>query len=84
MLKGLILPLVCVHSLELLPPGRGVLTNYLYVGWVGLVGKPAKSHSSIALSLESMGAVLYVKTNVPQSLMVSNHPTTLLMMADAD
>ncbi|PYH35520.1 putative acetamidase [Aspergillus neoniger CBS 115656] len=42
------------------------------VGWVGLVGKPAQSHSSIALSLESMGAVLYVKTNVPQSLMMSD------------
>ncbi|GKZ25637.1 hypothetical protein AbraIFM66951_007095 [Aspergillus brasiliensis] len=42
------------------------------VGWVGLVGKPAKSSSSIALSLESMGAVLYVKTNVPQSLMMSD------------
>ncbi|PYH61267.1 amidase signature enzyme [Aspergillus niger CBS 101883] len=42
------------------------------VGWVGLVGKPAQSSSSIALSLESMGAVLYVKTNVPQSLMMSD------------
>ncbi|RAL03587.1 amidase signature enzyme [Aspergillus ibericus CBS 121593] len=42
------------------------------VGWVGLVGKPAKSNSSIANSLQSMGAVLYVKTNVPQSLMMSD------------
>ncbi|PYH41191.1 putative acetamidase [Aspergillus saccharolyticus JOP 1030-1] len=42
------------------------------VGWVGLVGKPAKKSSSIAVLLESMGAVLYVKTNVPQSLMMSD------------
>ncbi|RAL09809.1 putative acetamidase [Aspergillus homomorphus CBS 101889] len=37
------------------------------VGWVGLVGKPAKKSSSIAVLLESMGAVLYVKTNMSDS-----------------
>ncbi|PLN82898.1 amidase signature enzyme [Aspergillus taichungensis] len=42
------------------------------VGWVGLVGKPAASSSSIVRLLESMGAVLYVKTNIPQSLMMSD------------
>lgn len=42
------------------------------IGWVGLTNKPAKSNSSIVQLLESMGAVLYVKTNVPQSLMVSS------------
>ncbi|KAJ5520848.1 hypothetical protein N7463_001301 [Penicillium fimorum] len=42
------------------------------VGWVGLTNKPAKSNSSIVKLLESMGAVLYVKTNVPQSLMMSD------------
>ncbi|KAJ5680127.1 hypothetical protein N7536_011266 [Penicillium majusculum] len=42
------------------------------VGWVGLTNKPAKSNSSIVQLLESMGAVLYVKTNVPQSLMMSD------------
>ncbi|ODM19747.1 hypothetical protein SI65_04733 [Aspergillus cristatus] len=42
------------------------------VGWVGLVGKPAQKSSSIVQMLESMGAVLYVKTNVPQSLMMSD------------
>lgn len=45
-------------------------------GWVGLVGKPAASSSSIVRLLESMGAVLYVKTNIPQSLMVRSHPVT--------
>jgi amidase len=48
-----------------------VFTNYL-LGWVGLVNKPAQSSSSIVQLLESMGAVLYVKTNVPQSLMVNS------------
>ncbi|PYH97800.1 amidase signature enzyme [Aspergillus ellipticus CBS 707.79] len=42
------------------------------VGWVGLVNKPATTSSSIVTLLESMGAVLYVKTNVPQSLMMSD------------
>ncbi|OQE36751.1 hypothetical protein PENCOP_c011G08448 [Penicillium coprophilum] len=42
------------------------------VGWVGLTNEPAKSNSSLANLLESMGAVLYVKTNVPQSLMMSD------------
>ncbi|PTU23917.1 hypothetical protein P175DRAFT_0505686 [Aspergillus ochraceoroseus IBT 24754] len=42
------------------------------VGWVGLVGKPAGSSSSVVRLLESMGAVLYVKTNIPQSLMMSD------------
>lgn len=42
----------------------------MYTGWVGLCNKPAQSSSSIIQVLESMGAVLYVKTNIPQSLMV--------------
>lgn len=42
------------------------------IGWVGLTNKPAQSNSSIVQVLESMGAVLYVKTNVPQSLMVTS------------
>ncbi|KAJ5781165.1 hypothetical protein N7457_006325 [Penicillium paradoxum] len=42
------------------------------VGWVGLTNIPAKSDSSIVQLLESMGAVLYVKTNVPQSLMMAD------------
>ncbi|KAJ5731483.1 uncharacterized protein N7483_005991 [Penicillium malachiteum] len=42
------------------------------VGWVGLIDKPAKSSSEIVQLLESMGAVMYVKTNVPQSLMMAD------------
>ncbi|RJE23255.1 Amidase [Aspergillus sclerotialis] len=42
------------------------------VGWVGLINNPAQSSSSIVQTLESMGAVLYVKTNIPQSLMMSD------------
>lgn len=52
---------------------RGANVNEC-IGWVGLVGKPAQKSSSIAQMLESMGAVLYVKTNVPQSLMVCLPP----------
>jgi amidase len=42
----------------------------LAVGWVGLANKPAAKSDSVVQLLESMGAVLYAKTNVPQSLMV--------------
>jgi hypothetical protein len=42
----------------------------LSVGWVGLANKPAAKSDSVVQLLESMGAVLYAKTNVPQSLMV--------------
>ncbi|KAL4744197.1 amidase signature domain-containing protein [Aspergillus similis] len=42
------------------------------IGWVGLANKPAAKSDSIVQLLESMGAVPYVKTNVPQSLMMSD------------
>ncbi|KAJ5887325.1 hypothetical protein N7504_011372, partial [Penicillium tannophilum] len=42
------------------------------VGWIGLIGKPAKSSSEIVQLLESMGAIMYVKTNIPQSLMMAD------------
>ncbi|KAL4798288.1 amidase signature domain-containing protein [Aspergillus venezuelensis] len=42
------------------------------VGWVGLANKPAKESDAVVKLLESMGAVLYVKTNIPQSLMMSD------------
>lgn len=41
-------------------------------GWTGLVNKPAAEDSNTAHSLRQLGAILYVKTNVPQSLMVIN------------
>lgn len=50
------------------------------IGWVGLVGKPAQKSSSIVQMLESMGAVLYVKTNVPQSLMVCLPPPNYIFV----
>lgn len=43
-------------------------------GWIGLANKPARTSSSLIQTLESMGAVLYVKTNIPQSLMVRTPP----------
>ncbi|EQL34317.1 glutamyl-tRNA (Gln) amidotransferase [Blastomyces dermatitidis ATCC 26199] len=42
------------------------------VGWAGLIGKPAKKSGSVVRLLLSLGAVLYVKTNIPQSLMMSD------------
>ncbi|KAJ5528133.1 hypothetical protein N7513_012292, partial [Penicillium frequentans] len=42
------------------------------VGWIGLIGKSAKSSSEIVQLLESMGAIMYVKTNIPQSLMMAD------------
>ncbi|KAJ5936640.1 hypothetical protein N7466_003090 [Penicillium verhagenii] len=42
------------------------------VGWIGLVNKPAKSSCDIVRLLESMGAIMYVKTNIPQSLMMAD------------
>ncbi|KAL4802986.1 amidase signature domain-containing protein [Aspergillus unguis] len=42
------------------------------VGWVGLANKPAAKSDAVVELLESMGAVLYVKTNVPQALMMSD------------
>jgi hypothetical protein len=44
--------------------------SLLYLGWVGLIDKPAESNSPLVDILISLGAVPYVKTNIPQSLMV--------------
>lgn len=45
--------------------------NSLFVaGWVGLTDRPAKRDAGITTMLRRLGAVLYVKTNIPQSLMV--------------
>lgn len=40
------------------------------LGWVGLIGRPAAQDANTAATLRKLGAVLYVKTNIPQSLMV--------------
>ncbi|KAH6980650.1 amidase signature domain-containing protein [Ilyonectria sp. MPI-CAGE-AT-0026] len=42
------------------------------LGWMGFINKPAPEDSSTAKTLRKLGAVLYVKTNVPQSLMMSD------------
>ncbi|KAI1914019.1 hypothetical protein LOZ12_001052 [Ophidiomyces ophidiicola] len=42
------------------------------IGWVGLIGKPAPRNGCVAELLLSMGAVIYCKTNIPQSLMMSD------------
>jgi Asp-tRNA(Asn)/Glu-tRNA(Gln) amidotransferase A subunit family amidase len=43
-------------------------------GWVGLTDRPAKRDAGITTMLRRLGAVLYVKTNIPQSLMVRGIP----------
>ena len=42
------------------------------VGWVGLVGKPAAEDGDVVQQLKSLGAIIYCKTNIPQSLMMSD------------
>ncbi|RAO65108.1 uncharacterized protein BHQ10_001120 [Talaromyces amestolkiae] len=42
------------------------------IGWVGLTNKPAIRDGNAAATLRRLGAVLYVKTNVPQSMMMSD------------
>ena len=44
------------------------------IGWVGLIGKPAPRNSLGVDMVLRLGAVIYVKTNIPQSLMVSLTP----------
>jgi hypothetical protein len=44
------------------------------LGWVGLTNKPAKRDSGTTI-LKRLGAVLYIKTNIPQSLMVIVYPS---------
>ncbi|KAI5479103.1 amidase [Pseudohyphozyma bogoriensis] len=39
------------------------------MGFVSLIGKPAKSNSVLVDMLESLGAIIICKTNVPQTLM---------------
>lgn len=53
-------------------PLREISTNCYYKGWVGLTGDPAPTDKSVARTLRRLGAVLYVKTNLPQSMMMSD------------
>ncbi|KAJ6085683.1 hypothetical protein N7499_005312 [Penicillium canescens] len=48
---------------------KGVDTS---IGWVGLTNNPEKADKSVARTLRRLGAVLYVKTNLPQSMMMSD------------
>ncbi|KAJ9151117.1 Amidase [Pleurostoma richardsiae] len=42
------------------------------VGWVGLIDKPAEEDAYAVAALRKLGAVIYLKTNVPQSMMMSD------------
>lgn len=54
------------------------------IGWVGLIGKPAARNSLGVKMVLRLGAVIYVKTNIPQSLMVSCACSPLRWMQSAD
>lgn len=41
------------------------------LGWVSMIGKPAKEDCNLVKILRGLGAVVICKTNIPQSLMVS-------------
>lgn len=57
-------------------PSNLNLSLYRYTnissGWVGLTNNPAPADKSVARTLRRLGAVLYVKTNLPQSMMMSD------------
>ncbi|KXT09956.1 hypothetical protein AC579_10268 [Pseudocercospora musae] len=42
------------------------------LGWVSEIGKPAESEDLLTRTLRKQGAVPYCKTNIPQSLMMSD------------
>ncbi|KAJ9663206.1 hypothetical protein H2198_000967 [Neophaeococcomyces mojaviensis] len=42
------------------------------LGWVGLINHPAKADTPLVETLRSLGAILYCKTNIPQSMMMSD------------
>lgn len=48
---------------------RGVDTT---VGWVGLLGKPEPEDGLPVQQYRALGAIVYVKTNIPQSMMMSD------------
>lgn len=54
---------------------EGVQSTVGYVSF--LEHPPASSNSSLVNMLLDMGAVLYVKTNIPQTLMVCTQPCAL-------
>jgi amidase len=60
------------------PPSNLDLSSCRYThtnsssGWVGLTNNPAPADKSVARTLRRLGAVLYVKTNLPQSMMMSD------------
>ncbi|KAL6242382.1 hypothetical protein RBB50_010521 [Rhinocladiella similis] len=42
------------------------------LGWVGLIGQPAEADELTVQQYRALGAIVYCKTNVPQSLMMSD------------
>ena len=42
-----------------------------FAGWVSEIDKPAQHDDVLVKILRDQGAIIYCKTNIPQSLMVS-------------
>lgn len=48
-----------------------IYANGYHIGWVGLTGKPAAKDGWPVAVVRKLGGVPYVKSNIPQSMMVS-------------
>ena len=55
---------------EIVWMGKYIISISL-LGYVSWVGKPAIKNAVLVDILEEAGAILYVKTNIPQTLMVT-------------
>jgi amidase len=61
-----------LHGLPVsLKDGFDVVGQDSTLGWVSEIGKPAREDAALVKVLRKLGAVVYCKTNIPQSLMVS-------------
>lgn len=61
-----------LHGLPVsLKDGFDVVGQDSTLGWVSEIGKAKSEDAALVKVLRAQGAVLYVKTNIPQSLMVS-------------
>jgi amidase len=64
-------PVGPLHGLPVsLKDGFEVKGHDMTLGWVSEIGKPSTVDAPLVEVLRKQGAVLYVKTNIPQSLMV--------------
>lgn len=51
------------------------------LGWVSMIGRPAERDCNLVEILKGLGAVVYCKTNIPQSLMVSRSTSEIVLLS---